>query len=182
MPLTESLDKVIKIGPAKIQWSTTTTDLLGYCSVKGVTAKWVPKTTDAKIAKYGDTPVKTFYTGGELSVEFEMSQTDFDILSKGSPAVTKLTGGAKSGLGIGAVAGTAVTPVKLVIIPLNSAYIADPTDFTLTIWKAVPLGEPEIMYTTEGGENVYKAKFKALVDETHANCPLGLFGDPASAA
>lgn len=154
------IGQVIKIGPAKAEFNGTD---LGHMSVKGATAKWMPKTTYAKVAKYGDTAVKTFFTGGELTVEFELAQTDFALFAK-SQIATEFAAAPGPGVGFGGLGGRILTPFELVLTPENAGTVA----FKLTVPRAVAIGEPEIMYSSEAEENVYKVKFKALADESAA--------------
>jgi hypothetical protein len=183
--MAQSVAEVIKIGPAQVSYGSVGSNLT-FMSVKGATIKWAPKTTDAKVSKYGDTAVATYYTGGELTVEFEMSQTDLAILSGMILATTQ--GNVSAGhpaLGFGMAAGTQITGQKLTITPENSAYSgAGSSNYAFTVWLAVPVGEPEFLYTTEGAENVYKIKFRANYDPNHdagsftPAAPLGLWGNP----
>lgn len=129
----------------------------------------------------------TFFTGGELTVEFEMSQTDYAILSGLSLGTTQ--GNVSAGhpaVGFGLAAGVQVVGQKLTITPENATYSAAGTsNYVFTVWLAVPVGEPEFLYTTEGAENVYKVKFRANYDPTHDTptftpaAPLGLWGNPS---
>jgi hypothetical protein len=184
--MSQSVAEVIKIGPAQVSYGTVGSNLT-FMSVKGATIKWSPKTTDAKVSKYGDTAVATYFTGGELTVEFEMSQTDYTILSGMSLGTTEGTVSAgHPAVGFGMTAGAQVVGQKLTITPENATYSAGGTsNYVFTVWLAVPVGEPEFLYTTEGAENVYKIKFRANYDPTHdagsftPAAPLGLWGNPS---
>lgn len=75
------------------------------------------------------------------------------------------------GLGIGARPGVEIPARTLRIEPINSDFATGGTkDLSLTVFRAVPLGDPEIVYSPEGENNVYKVSFKALVDSSR---PLG---------
>jgi hypothetical protein len=184
--MSQSTAEVIKIGPAQVSYGASTN--MAFMSVKGATIKWSPKTTEAKISKYGDTPVQIFYTGGSLECDFEISQTDLAVLAGLSLGIAEGTNtGGHPAAGFGMPAGTVITGQKLVITPENATYSATgSSNYSFTIWLAIPLGEPEFMYTTEGAENVYKIKFRAIYDPTHDTggtnylgvaAPLGLWGN-----
>lgn len=164
----QQLSDVIKIGPAKVILTPpgSPTGNLGHVSVKGVTVMWKPKTTDAKVSTFGDTAVNTFYIGSELTVEFELAQTNFELMAMAQLA----TGIGATGVGFGNFAGREVVPVKLEVIPDNPAFTVGPPPATnknlkFTVHKAVAIGEPEILYTSEGEGNVYKVKFRAQIDD-----------------
>ncbi len=115
----------------------------------------------AKTGKYGQTPVKGFLNGREVSVEFVLGQTDMTALLKVLPGATRVSGAGKEKLTFGQITGKEIPAVTMTLKPFIAANT--PT-YDLTFARVIPVGDFEIV---DSGEdfNKWTCKFMVLADE-----------------
>lgn len=73
-----SLSQIQKIGPCKFMLGASDQ---GHLSASGATVKWTPSTLESMSARFGEEPLGAYEMGGELNVELELSQTEFNAFA-----------------------------------------------------------------------------------------------------
>ena len=125
---------------------------IGSTSEEGITVTIEPNLVELKSGKYGETPVKVFRTGYQVTAQVVIAEQTLANWNDAIAGSTQTDGKLK----VGGVAGTEVTGQTLEL---------DPFDGTQS-WlfrKAVPTSSVELAY--KAGEPRYiNVTFKALVD------------------
>lgn len=165
-------------GPADVRIGGVT---MGHTTMEGIKVKRTPKIAEAKVAKFGDTPVGKWQDGEKITVEFTLAQSDFSLLVQALPGATLVTDSSSGNqkLTFGKIAGSSLSPIALTLIPFVAA---NTPYFDITIPQAVSIGEFEVNYVGEKF-NGFKCIFEGLIDEGSTDgAYLWTLGDAAASA
>lgn len=134
---------------------------IGHTDENGVKTTIPQNVVLAKTGKFGQTPVKGFLNGREISIEFALAQTELTSLLEVLPGATRVSGAGKEKLTFGQISGKEITAVAMT---LKSFITANTPAFDLTFARVIPIGDFEI---TNSGEdfNKWTCKFMVLADE-----------------
>lgn len=173
--MSQDISKVILLGSVEVEYNGV--DLGHTDPSTKVTVK--TELVKAQVAKFGKSTVKVFRNGIEVMVEMMLMQTDLTNIQGSStaspyPQFYPVSSGGNTKLGIGEVAGQESEGAELVLTPV----LGDNTpDFDFTLHNAVPVGDPELMYTSEKVQ-IWKVVFEGVIDEGQlAGEYIGAFGD-----
>ncbi len=119
-------------------------------------------TVPGMTGRYGSASVAEFYDPQNPMLEIEFAQDDLALYARAMEA-TRSTSGANEVLGVGKTAGYRITPREIIFTPFASEISASRI---LKCFKCVPIGEP--VFENDLKQQVLKATFKVLIDETQA--------------
>lgn len=134
---------------------------VGHTDENGVKTTIPQNTIFAKTGKHGQTPVKGWANGREVTIEFVLDQTDMTALVKVLPGATRVSGAGKEKITFGQVAGKEITAVTMT---LKSFITAQTPTYDLTFARVIPIGDFEISNSGEDF-NKWTCKFMVLADE-----------------
>ena len=138
-----------KISPADLRINGAS---VGGTTESGIVVTPAPDVHLHMSSQYGNTPVKASLIGMELTIVAEMAESTKDNLVKAAAGASSGDGKVK----FGSVAGQALTPVVLDVVPFNG-------DESWKFRQAIPTDIGEITYSGTG-ERVYNVTFTALID------------------
>ncbi len=138
---------------------------VGHTDENGVKTTIPQNVVTAKTGKFGQTPVKGWLNGREISVEFVLDQTDMVALAEVLPGATRVSEAGKEKLTFGQIAGKEIPAVTMTLKPFIS--VQSPK-YDLTFFRVIPVGDFEI---TNSGEdfNKWTCKFMVLANEAGGN-------------
>lgn len=154
---------------------------VGHTDDKGVKCNFKNTLVYAMAGKYGKVPVNAWLNGQDMEIEFDLIQTVKADLSTVLPGATLVTdGGGNQKLTFGRGAGFKLIGVPIVLTPYPAQMAPQ---FNFQIVRAVPIGDFDLVYTGDAF-NLWKCKFKALIDEAGGTegSFLWTFGDPSVTA
>lgn len=138
-----------KISPADLKVNGAS---IGGTTEAGIVVTYEPDVHLHMSSQYGNTPVKASLIGISLTLVVAMAESTAQNMVKALAGSTNSGGKVK----FGGMAGTALTPVALQVVPFNG-------DASWTFRQAVPTSSVDVAYTGTD-ERVYTVTFTALVD------------------
>jgi len=172
--MAENSDNIVLHGACRVTVGGT---VLGHTTVEGCKATLSGDNVDIFTGKYGpNVPVKSHNPGRGIDVEFLLNETVMTALILAFPNWTRISGSGKEKIAVGNVSGAAIASAELI---LTSFISANTPGKDLTISKAVPSGNPEIVYVGNQ-EQRWAVKFKGLMNESTGY--VFVYGDNSASA
>lgn len=134
---------------------------VGHTDENGVKTTIPQNVITAKTGKFGQTPVKGWLNGREITVEFVLDQTDMIALAKVLPGAKRVSEAGKEKLTFGQISGKEIPAVTMT---LKSFITAQTPTYDLTFPRVIPVGDFEIVNSGEDF-NKWTCKFMVLANE-----------------
>lgn len=147
----------------------------------GVELTYEPVWHDVSVDLYGESKVEKRLMGEHITAKVPLAEYTVANLKTAMPAGTVVSGGGKSRIDVGSVAGkkASTSAATLVLTPVDAGASAK---HTVTIHKAVA-GNQIVLAHQNDAERIIEVEFEGLIDETKGlGAMLFSIGDPTAVA